>query len=344
MNANTLFQRAATKSKILRRQESLGYIEPCLDALAKQKTFQWLGIDDQDDVMACIREMRAGFDTALHHYTQYGRAYIPLIETSIAHSISWFFVAAYVMMTRGGIYQTRVGSVMRGFFNNAHAVVAVSNTLLDLVHDHRKWAKGEAELERVCMLMGIPYQPIHMFPDHDDVLMVANIVGFRRGEVMSCKGYEGFDDAVINEEVENYVPPNVFGLLDPDQGQLLRRSFIFNYNAVRTMVPYYLTVPVPEGKDVEIVHAALVAAMCVKADDTDPGIRDDIREMLFWTRNGRLNPIPLMRSDSLSNRMNQRFGFHLTIERNSPSQMQLLHMVSIFALSLTPDNPYLGVN
>jgi len=345
MNANKLFRTAGNRSRFLRREESAAFIEPCLDQLARMDTFRFLGVSNHEDIMECVGEMRAGFDTLLHHYIHHGRSYLPCIPTTIAPPISWFFVALYIASTRGHLWFKQFGPFLRGFALNTQAVVRVSNRILDFVHDPKMWENGEEVMKEICRDLNLKYNPIHMFPDADDVLAIANLVGFRRAEVVETRGFKVMQLEEDFEEVTmGMIPPNIFQLLSPEESEQLKRAYLFNADSFEALRPYYITVQVKEGVTADVIRLALTLAGCLSEKDHSIDTMVDIDELIAWCRKGRLDPIPLLRSEALSKRMKDRFGFGLIMENNNEKQTSILNMVSVFALSLYEADPSLTLN
>lgn len=339
MFANTMFSRAAQAVGKTRRESALRDFEMSLDALAKARSLTMLGCEHEDAV-AVIREMRSNFDLAIRTYLQYGRQYLPFLPNSMSPMMSWFLVFMYIAMTRGGVMYMLLPAIVQRIAKETQSVLTISNMCLEFTHDHTLWNNSEAFFERMMLLSGMQYQPVHMFDNGDDVLMVANLVGLHKGYRRSVICFPiRFANHEDEEYCRNSFPPMVAALLSEDDLDQMQRAYFMNVNSFDLERTDYMTVALSKEKIVEVMRAMLIAHECLRADEADPMTLVDIQDMIDFLRDLRLKPIPGLRDQKLCDRIKKRFGFSLFNEQNSATKNQVFNIVTLMSITLaTPDH------
>ena len=336
----SIFKRRLKYTQKMYREESSAWMEMGMDNIARTDVLRLLGVTE--DGSAIVRAMRSQFDNVLHHYQKHGRHYLPWTKPELNPYFGWLMTLCYIVITRARLHPRALPPFMVKITRDPHLVMRVSYKILNFIHDHKQWSRGEEWVQGLLRDMNMPYNPIGVWRESDDILAVANLIGCRKWEKLgmgSLRQLQDFYKKNPDTHIDAFsLDPEIGGVLPEDQREEFLMAYAFNAISAETRRPLYLTMPYSEDMQLNIMRAVLITNRCITLEglvlpDTDELIQELIRYMQVM----RTEPIPQPRAVELSKRMHERFGFNLLTDQNDMEQMRVFQVCSIFALCLAPE-------
>lgn len=336
----SIFKRRLKNTKKMYREESSAWMEMGMDNIARTDVLRLLGITDEGTDI--VRAMREQFDNVLHHYQKHGRYYLPWTQPQLNPYYGWLLTLCYIVITRARLHPRALPPFMVKVTRDPHLIMRVSYKILNFIHDHKEWDKGEEWVQSLLRDMNMPYNPIGVWRESDDILAVANLVGCRKWEKLGVGSlwrlqdyYEKNPDPGISAFS---LDPEIGGVLPEDEREEFLMAYAFNAISVETHRPLYLSMPFSEDMQINIMRMVLITNKCITMENLVlPDTDELIYELIKYMQVLRTEPIPQPRAVELSKRMHERFGFNLLADQNDMEQMRIYQVCSIFALCLSPE-------
>lgn len=336
----------------LQQQQNSAVMVGTIRKLLSASTFHWMGVRDQEESARIIRETRKFVPTVMEHYAHHGRSYLPAIDSPVGPRLSWLLVFSYLLMTRGNIHHNSLHQMLYQTFVDEQRTIVISRLIVNFVHDYRSWKNHDSVFRKILSECGLGYATVQAFPNGDDVLCLANLVGLSNAKVLNIDHV--MTKVVISDEIEealdNHFPPPIVAILGHVRALKARKAFAMNLNTIQSGWNSFVGVKTSQTELREVITMLLRCVDFIRHDEPDENLANVVDLFIEHVRKSNQSMIPQRRDDELNEIFKKRLGIGVYIDTapkvsdNDVDPLAVYKQCAIMVMSLAPEGIIQSLN